>query len=41
MEAGTVNVKNLVTGSQQAFPASDVAGILAFLGYFCNGKQTM
>ena len=32
MEAGTVNLKNLVTGSQQAFPASDVAGMLAFLG---------
>ena len=32
MEAGSVNLKNLVTGSQQAFPASDVAGILAFLG---------
>ena len=32
IEAGTVNLKNLVTGSQQAFPASDVAGILAFLG---------
>ena len=31
MEAGTVNLKNLVTGSQQAFPAGDIAAIIDFL----------
>jgi histidyl-tRNA synthetase len=31
MEAGTVNIKNLVTGQQQAFAASDLEGILEFL----------
>ncbi len=31
MEAGTVNLKNLETGDQQAFPATDIAGILFFL----------
>ena len=32
IEAGTVNLKNLLTGDQQAFPASDPDAILAFLG---------
>ena len=32
MEAGTVNIKNLASGAQQAFPASDLDAILAFLG---------
>ena len=31
MEAGSVNLKNLVTGSQQAFPAGDIAAIIDFL----------
>jgi histidyl-tRNA synthetase len=31
MEAGTVNIKNLRTGDQQAFPAGDLDSILAFL----------
>ncbi|MBO4340535.1 MAG: histidine--tRNA ligase [Bacteroidales bacterium] len=31
MEAGTVNIKNLSTGSQQAFPVSDLPAILEFL----------
>ena len=31
MEAGTVNVKNLETGTQQAFAASDLSAILNFL----------
>ncbi len=30
--AATVNIKNLVTGDQKAFPAGDVDAILAFLG---------
>ena len=32
MEAGTVNIKNLSTGAQQAFPASELPAILEFLG---------
>ena len=32
MEAGTVNIKNLSTGTQQAFPASELPAILEFLG---------
>ena len=32
IEAGTVNIKNLSSGAQQAFAASDLDGILAFLG---------
>ncbi len=31
MEASTVNIKNLVTGQQQAFPAADLPAILKFL----------
>ena len=31
MEAGTVNLKNLVTGEQKAFPATDINSILDFL----------
>ena len=31
MESGSVNLKNLVTGSQQAFPAGDIAAIIDFL----------
>ena len=31
MEAGTVNIKNLVSGEQKAFPASDLPAILEFL----------
>ena len=31
MEAGTVNFKNLATGEQQAFGASDLEGIMKFL----------
>ncbi|MBO4467417.1 MAG: histidine--tRNA ligase [Bacteroidales bacterium] len=31
IEAGTVNIKNLVSGEQQAFPATDIDAILAFL----------
>ena len=31
MEAGTVNIKNLANGAQQAFPAGDLDAILAFL----------
>ena len=31
MESGSVNLKNLVTGSQQAFPAGDIAAIMDFL----------
>ncbi|MBO4624908.1 MAG: histidine--tRNA ligase [Bacteroidales bacterium] len=31
IEAGTVNVKNLVSGEQQAFPVTDIDAILAFL----------
>ncbi|MBO4635308.1 MAG: histidine--tRNA ligase [Bacteroidales bacterium] len=33
MEAGTVNIKNLSTGSQQAFPVTDLDAILAFLSF--------
>ena len=32
MEAGQVNVKNLVTGEQKSFSVSDIRGILEFLG---------
>ena len=32
MEAGQVNLKNLVSGEQKAFPVADVEGMLAFLG---------
>ena len=32
MEAGTVNIKNLVTGEQKSFPATDLEAILSFLG---------
>ena len=31
IEAGTLNIKNLVTGEQKAFPADDMAAILEFL----------
>ena len=31
MEAGTVNIKNLASGAQQAFPASDLDAIISFL----------
>ena len=31
IEAGTVNIKNLASGAQQAFPASDLTGIKEFL----------
>ena len=31
IEANTVNIKNLQTGTQQAFPATDIAAILEFL----------
>ncbi len=31
MEAGTVNLKNLVSGEQKAFPATDINSILDFL----------
>ena len=31
MEAGTLNLKNLATGEQKAFPASDLKSILEFL----------
>ena len=31
IEAGTVNLKNLVSGEQKAFPATDLEAILAFL----------
>ena len=31
MEAGTVNLKNLVSGEQKAFPATDLKAILEFL----------
>ncbi|MBR3989590.1 MAG: ATP phosphoribosyltransferase regulatory subunit, partial [Bacteroidales bacterium] len=31
MEARTVNIKNLVSGEQKAFPASDIEAILEFL----------
>jgi histidyl-tRNA synthetase len=31
MEARTVNIKNLVSGEQKAFPASDIDAILEFL----------
>ena len=31
IEAGTVNIKNLVSGEQQAFPVTDIDAILAFL----------
>ena len=31
MEAGTVNIKNLITGEQQAFPTGDLDAFLAFL----------
>ena len=31
MEAGVVNIKNLASGAQQAFPTSDLDAILAFL----------
>ena len=31
MEAGTVNIKNLTTGAQQAFPAQDLDAIIGFL----------
>ena len=31
IEAGTVNVKNLVSGEQKAFPASDLDALVAFL----------
>ena len=31
IEAGTVNIKNLRTGDQQAFPAGDIQAILSFL----------
>jgi len=31
IEAGTVNIKNLVSGEQKAFAASDLTGILSFL----------
>ena len=31
MEAGKINVKNLGTGVQQEFAASDIEGIMAFL----------
>ena len=33
MEAGTLNIKNLASGAQQAFPATDLASILAFLSF--------
>ncbi len=32
MEAGQVNVKNLVSGEQKSFSASDIQGIIDFLG---------
>ena len=32
MAAGQVNLKNLVSGEQKAFPVADVEGMLAFLG---------
>ncbi len=32
MEAGQVNVKNLVSGEQKSFSASDIQGIIVFLG---------
>jgi len=32
IEAGTVNVKNLQSGDQQAFDSTDIAGILGFIG---------
>ena len=32
IEAGTVNLKNLETGSQEAFKATEMDKILAFLG---------
>lgn len=31
IEAGSVNIKNLTTGTQQAFPATELPAILAFL----------
>ena len=31
IEAGTVNLKNLVSGEQKAFPATDLEAILEFL----------
>jgi hypothetical protein len=31
MAAGTVNIKNLATGEQRVFPASDLPAILIFL----------
>ena len=31
IEANTVNIKNLRTGDQQAFPAGDISAILDFL----------
>jgi len=32
IEAGTVNVKNLVSGEQKAFPSAEIDAILGFLG---------
>ena len=32
IEAGTVNIKNLVSGEQKAFEAGDINAVLAFLG---------
>ena len=32
MQAGTIQLKNLATGEQKAFPKDDIDGILAFIG---------